>query len=87
MKSVIMATTFDVFADFNDTGDQPAAGFPFTYGTETALTLGSRSSPFLGIRTPQALPMKARMAAPWTIGTSVTNWLDPLSEWSPPGAL
>src|SRR5262245_32274038 len=40
MESVIMATTFDVFAGINHTGVQPAAGNPFTYGTETALNVG-----------------------------------------------
>ena len=35
-----MTTTFDVVADFNDTGIQPAGGYPFTYGTETALNVG-----------------------------------------------
>jgi hypothetical protein len=34
------AATWDVVADFNDTGIQPAAGNPFTYGTETALNTG-----------------------------------------------
>lgn len=38
-----IAATFDVLAAFNDTGSQPTAGNPFTYGTETtsngALTL------------------------------------------------
>jgi hypothetical protein len=32
-----MATTYDVVADFNDTGSQPQAGNPFTYGTEATL--------------------------------------------------
>src|SRR5450631_1938496 len=35
-----MATSFDLFADFNDTGIQPAPCNPFTYGTETALNVG-----------------------------------------------
>ena len=35
-----MTTTFNVVSDFNDTGVQPAAGYPFTYGTETALNVG-----------------------------------------------
>src|SRR3954463_8900833 len=35
-----MAITFDVFSGFNHTGVQPAAGYPFTYGTETALNIG-----------------------------------------------
>jgi len=35
-----VAGTFDVVADFNNTGSQPAAGNPFTYGTETSLNTG-----------------------------------------------
>ena len=35
-----MAITFDVVDDFNHTGVQPAAGNPWTYGTETALNVG-----------------------------------------------
>jgi hypothetical protein len=39
-----MAASFDVVADFNNTGVQPAPGnphtFPFTYGTETSLNTG-----------------------------------------------
>jgi len=35
-----MTTTFDVVTDFNDTGVQPAAGNPFTYGTESSLNTG-----------------------------------------------
>jgi hypothetical protein len=39
-----MAASFDVVADFNNTGVQPAPGnphtFPFTYATETALNAG-----------------------------------------------
>jgi hypothetical protein len=40
MESAIMASTFDVVSDFNRSGIQPAAGYPFTYGTETALNVG-----------------------------------------------
>jgi hypothetical protein len=47
-----MAASFDVVADFNDTGVQPAPGnphtFPFTYGTETALNVGFTLLPFFG---------------------------------------
>jgi Ca2+-binding RTX toxin-like protein len=43
-----MATTFDVVSDFNHTGVQPAAGFPFTYGTETALNVGFTLLPYYG---------------------------------------
>ena len=43
-----MATTFDVFADFNNSGVQPAADNPFTYGTETALNVGFTLLPFFG---------------------------------------
>jgi len=32
--------TFDVVTDFNNTGTQPEAGNPFTYGTETSLNTG-----------------------------------------------
>src|SRR5262249_26874301 len=39
-----VAASFDVVADFNNTGVQPAKGnphtFPFTYGTETSLNTG-----------------------------------------------
>ena len=35
-----VADTFDAVADFNNTGDQPAVGDPFTYGTETSLNAG-----------------------------------------------
>ena len=35
-----LATTFNVVTDFNNTGIQPAAGNPFTYGTETSLNTG-----------------------------------------------
>jgi hypothetical protein len=39
-----IAATFDVVADFNNTGVQPAPGnphtYPFTYGTETSLNTG-----------------------------------------------
>jgi hypothetical protein len=35
-----VATTFDVVTDFNNTGTQPKAGDPFTYGTETSLNTG-----------------------------------------------
>src|SRR5262245_12289517 len=35
-----MAATFNVVTDFNNTGIQPAAGNPFTYGTETSLNTG-----------------------------------------------
>ena len=34
------AISFDVVADFNNTGVQPAPGNPFTYGTETSLNTG-----------------------------------------------
>src|SRR5262245_25742835 len=40
MESVVMAITFDVVEDFNHTGVQPTAGYPFIYGTETALNVG-----------------------------------------------
>jgi|EndMetStandDraft_8_1072994.scaffolds.fasta_scaffold08672_2 hypothetical protein len=43
-----MATTYDVLADFNDTGVQPAAGYPFTYGTETTLNVGFTLLPYFG---------------------------------------
>jgi hypothetical protein len=43
-----MATSFDLFADFNDTGIQPAPGNPFTYGTETALNVGFTLLPKFG---------------------------------------
>src|SRR5262245_1790446 len=43
-----MTTTFDVVTDFNDTGVQPAAGYPFTYGTETALNVGFTLLPYFG---------------------------------------
>ena len=32
--------TFNVVTDFNNTGTQPEAGDPFTYGTETSLNTG-----------------------------------------------
>ena len=32
--------TFNVVTDFNNTGTQPEAGNPFTYGTETSLNTG-----------------------------------------------
>src|SRR5262245_60707316 len=35
-----MAATFNVVTDFNNTGIQPTAGNPFTYGTETSLNTG-----------------------------------------------
>jgi hypothetical protein len=35
-----VAATFNVVTDFNNTGNQPAAGNPFTYGTETSLNTG-----------------------------------------------
>src|SRR5262245_42534338 len=35
-----MAATFNVVTDFNNTGIQPASGYPFTYGTETSLNTG-----------------------------------------------
>jgi hypothetical protein len=35
-----LAGTFDVVTDFNNTGSQPAANNPFTYGTETSLNTG-----------------------------------------------
>ena len=35
-----MTTTFDVVADFNNSGVQPTASNPFTYGTETSLNTG-----------------------------------------------
>jgi hypothetical protein len=35
-----LAATFNVVTDFNNTGSQPAAGNPFTYGTETSLNTG-----------------------------------------------
>ena len=41
-----MATTFDVVSDFNHTGIQPAAGYPFSYGTETALNVGFTLFPY-----------------------------------------
>jgi hypothetical protein len=34
------ADTWDVVADFNNTGTQPAGGNPFTYGTEASLNAG-----------------------------------------------
>src|SRR5262245_8160074 len=40
MEFLIMAIAFDVVADFNDSGVQPEAGNPFTYGTETSLNVG-----------------------------------------------
>jgi hypothetical protein len=47
-----MAATFDVVADFNNTGVQPAPGnphtFPFTYGTETTLNAGYTVLPYFG---------------------------------------
>src|SRR5438552_2919346 len=47
-----MAATFNVLADFNDTGVQPAPGnphtYPFTYATETALNAGFTLLPFFG---------------------------------------
>jgi hypothetical protein len=47
-----MAASFDVVADFNDTGVQPAPGnphtYPFTYGTETSLNVGFALLPFFG---------------------------------------
>jgi hypothetical protein len=47
-----MAATFDVVADFNNTGVQPAPGnphtYPFTYGTETALNVGFTLLPLFG---------------------------------------
>jgi hypothetical protein len=47
-----MPATFDVLADFNNTGVQPAPGnphtFPFTYGTETSLNGGFALLPFFG---------------------------------------
>jgi subtilisin family serine protease len=48
MESVIMTTTFDVVSDFNHTGVQPAVGYPFTYGTETALNVGFTLLPYYG---------------------------------------
>src|SRR5262245_37498156 len=42
------AATFDVVADFNNTGVQPAPGNPFTYGTETALNTGFALLPNFG---------------------------------------
>src|SRR5262245_23725727 len=35
-----LAATFNVVTDFNNTGSQPLAGNPFTYGTETSLNTG-----------------------------------------------
>jgi hypothetical protein len=43
-----MATTYDVVTDFNDTGVQPAADNPFTYGTETALNGAFTLLPLFG---------------------------------------
>jgi hypothetical protein len=47
-----MAATFDVVADFNNTGVQPAPGnphtYPFTYGTETSLNAGFALLPHFG---------------------------------------
>jgi hypothetical protein len=43
-----VATTFDVVTNFNHTGVQPAAGDPFTYGTETALNVGFTLLPYFG---------------------------------------
>src|SRR5580704_18103691 len=43
-----MATSFDLFANFNDTGIQPATGNPFTYGTETSLNVGFTLFPNFG---------------------------------------
>src|SRR4051794_34184555 len=47
-----MAATYDVVADFNATGLQPAPGnphaYPFTYGTETALNTGFALLPYFG---------------------------------------
>jgi hypothetical protein len=47
-----MAVTFNVLADFNDTGSQPAPGnpftYPFTYGTETTLNGAFTLLPFFG---------------------------------------
>jgi hypothetical protein len=40
MISPAKAISFDVVADFNNTGVQPAPGNPFTYGTETSLNTG-----------------------------------------------
>src|ERR1700745_1486447 len=48
MECAFMATTFDVVADFNDTGFQPVGGYPFTYGTETAWNVGFTPFSFFG---------------------------------------
>jgi hypothetical protein len=46
-----MASTYDVVTSFNDTGTQPQAGNPFTYGTEQTLNGAFTLFPFFGTET------------------------------------
>jgi hypothetical protein len=46
-----MAVTYDLVASFNDTGTQPQAGNPFTYGTTQTLNGAFTLFPFFGTET------------------------------------
>ena len=78
-----MADFFDFFADFNNTGVQPASGNPFTYWSETSLNVGFTLFPNYGNTSCTGGDCQS---AGTVNDYYLLNSLDLPWEWSPLGA-